>query len=241
MYQFLWKGHDKVKRDTIIGKVEEGGLGMIEVSSFFKSLKAGWVLRILNSIETINWSYFENMLFKEIGFDKTLHGTNSITLHESYICKDWPPFYKQVLEGYCGGNRVSMPTSNNDLMNTIIWGNNFIVNKKRECLYFTEWIKSGIIYFKDIKFVNKRVDETFIYATVKNKCNIISQLYQLKMSLTKFHDIIHDQSPECANKTNKCEKLIIRTKYYYLTYLKKIFQVPKSQTFWMENLTWILT
>ena len=47
-YSFLWnrKG-DKIKRDIIINDYSNGGLKMIDIQSFTKSLKATWIKKIL--------------------------------------------------------------------------------------------------------------------------------------------------------------------------------------------------
>jgi hypothetical protein len=40
-FKFIWKGKpDKVKRNTLIGDFEKGGLKMIDIESYFISLKA---------------------------------------------------------------------------------------------------------------------------------------------------------------------------------------------------------
>ena len=36
-YRFLWGGSEKVKRKTVIGSIEEGGLGMIDTENYFAS------------------------------------------------------------------------------------------------------------------------------------------------------------------------------------------------------------
>jgi nucleoside diphosphate kinase len=42
----IWNGKpDKVKRNTLIGDFEKGGLKMIDIESYLISLKASWVSR----------------------------------------------------------------------------------------------------------------------------------------------------------------------------------------------------
>ena len=54
-YRFIWNGKpDKIKRLTLIGDYEKGGLNMVDINSYFKSLKVSWVKRLLSS-ETSNW------------------------------------------------------------------------------------------------------------------------------------------------------------------------------------------
>ena len=55
-HRFIWKGiPDKIKRLTLIGDYEKGGgLNMVDINSYFKSLKVSRVKRLLSS-KTSNW------------------------------------------------------------------------------------------------------------------------------------------------------------------------------------------
>ena len=50
IFEFLWDGKpDKIKRSIGRNKIENGGLGMIDIRLFEKSLKLTWIRRFLNS------------------------------------------------------------------------------------------------------------------------------------------------------------------------------------------------
>jgi hypothetical protein len=54
-FKFIWNGKpDNVKRNTLIGDFEKGGLKMIDTESYFISLKASWVSRLADS-KFSNW------------------------------------------------------------------------------------------------------------------------------------------------------------------------------------------
>ena len=54
-FKFIWNGKpDKVKRNTLIGDFEKGGLKMIDIESYFIALKASWVSRLTDS-KFSNW------------------------------------------------------------------------------------------------------------------------------------------------------------------------------------------
>jgi hypothetical protein len=43
-FKFIWNNKpDKVERITVVGKLENGGLKMINIQSYFMSLTASWV------------------------------------------------------------------------------------------------------------------------------------------------------------------------------------------------------
>ena len=65
LYNFLWDGKpDKIKRNTAKLNLEKGGLGMIDIELFDKSLKLTWIRRILK--ETKKWRSLLLTLYPEI-------------------------------------------------------------------------------------------------------------------------------------------------------------------------------
>ena len=49
MFNFIWNKTDRIKRNTIIGHIKDGGLGITDVESKIKALKAAWVIRLKES------------------------------------------------------------------------------------------------------------------------------------------------------------------------------------------------
>jgi len=39
LYQFIWRGPDKVARNTMIGEIKDGGLNMLDIFALYHSLK----------------------------------------------------------------------------------------------------------------------------------------------------------------------------------------------------------
>ena len=54
VYNFLWKKRDRIKRHTLIGNIEQGGIGIIDVESKFKAAKASWIYRIIDKSSLIH-------------------------------------------------------------------------------------------------------------------------------------------------------------------------------------------
>ena len=62
-YQFIWNfKRDKIKRKTLIGSIENGGLNMIELTSFINYLKIKWIKRTLDNPNG-NWQLFTLKIF----------------------------------------------------------------------------------------------------------------------------------------------------------------------------------
>ena len=66
-FKFIWNNKpDKVKRNTVVGKHGKGGLKMIDIQSYFVSLKASWVSRLVSN-QLVNWKDITCKYFDELG------------------------------------------------------------------------------------------------------------------------------------------------------------------------------
>ena len=58
-YLFLWNGKgDKIKRSTMINDYSKGGLKMIDIQAFNKSLKTTWIKKYLDNENQGKWKLF---------------------------------------------------------------------------------------------------------------------------------------------------------------------------------------
>ena len=57
-YHFLWNGEgDKIKRKVMINEPEYGGLKMLDLYSFNKSVKTTWVKKYLDTTKNGKWIF----------------------------------------------------------------------------------------------------------------------------------------------------------------------------------------
>ena len=68
----------------------------------------------------------------------------------------------------------------------------FMVHRKKMIhpMYLSNWIKSGIIYIKDIIFEGSNLDEHFLLTKIKYKVNIFVKILELKQALLPYADLI---------------------------------------------------
>ncbi len=71
LYNFIWPSRDRIKRNTIIGEIEDGGLKMVDFQSQLEAIKATWVLRILENQDN-RWSLIPKYYFNTFGNDNQL-------------------------------------------------------------------------------------------------------------------------------------------------------------------------
>ena len=220
--KFLWNnGTERMKRKTLLGKIRAGGLNMTDTHSFFNSLKAKWVARITTSSD--KWGIIGNYLLENFGGDiliLKIHDTNTKYIH------NMPLFYRQMIECYINTTSLTYerPTSHYSLLQQPIWRNNCFVTKirrKKSTLFLSNWIKSGIIYIKDLNFLNRKLDEKYIYNTVKLKNNILIEISQVKLALNPYKDIM--LSIPINNEADE-RFLKWQSKDFYKCQINKIFE-----------------
>lgn len=54
IFNFIWNKRNLFRRDTIIGKQENGGIGLVHIELKLKALKASWVKRLTDESNVIN-------------------------------------------------------------------------------------------------------------------------------------------------------------------------------------------
>ena len=66
IYNFLWKGKDKVTRKSAINDHERGGIKMVDIKSMIKSLRLTWLKRLFGD-NSGGWKNYLEYLLKETG------------------------------------------------------------------------------------------------------------------------------------------------------------------------------
>ena len=207
-YNFLWGGkRDKIKRTTINANMKDGGLNMIDIDAYLLSLKASWIPKILNikgnwkkvfehyvnSLGIQNFSYIFKMNFTDI---KSVKAITKL-----------PKFYIDVLIAYnkCKTvHRLSL-IDEYQLLTQPIWGNKlFQING--ECLYFSSWIKSNILYIKDLINDDGTIKTDYeLCDSVVDKREIIRELFLLKkcvINKIKGKNVTNAQYTKIRNETS---------------------------------------
>ena len=122
MFEFLWdKKPDKIKRQIISQKYENGGLKMIDIYKFINSLKTSWIKRILDDNNKGMWKLFYNENILKFG-GKLLFECN---LTEKDIKINFPHrgFLKDILIAW---SKVKGNAEQTNIGKEIIWNNSKI-------------------------------------------------------------------------------------------------------------------
>ena len=228
IYDFIWYSKERIKRNTLIGEIKDGGVNMVNIEHHFLALKASWVNKIITSNET--WSFQGNKLIKDFGPNHLLLYTNNT--NNEYINKI-PEFYQQVIKSHVKINNMTSndPKTINDILNSPIWQNVFITTKQGKVnkpLYFKNWIASGIIFIKDLKIKDSKVDENYCFKSVKKKHNIFAEIMSVKRALSKYLDRIKTlpHPNEYTNETVTLPKITTNTTQSNTKLMNKTIFIP---------------
>ena len=185
-FEYLWGKRDKVKRSTVIKKLQEGGLNMVDLDSYFMSLKASWVprIRVLNGKWTDCFNYYVHKLHLDSNY---IFKMTTVSVNDFPILKVLPKFYCDMIIAF-NKSKTKKPfhlLTKHEIMQQPLWGNDYF----RICntpLYFKQWIKAGMLYVKDLISNDGLVkgDHT-LYRDIDVKQDIVKQLYIIKKVIIK--------------------------------------------------------
>lgn len=200
IYKFLWNHSERLKRKILIGDIQNGGLNMVDTQCFFRAIKAKWIGRIMNNKG--KWNIIGKTLINSFAGDQLLL---KINVPDTDYIKKLPPFYRQVIESYITAKALptEKPKTTNELLSQPIWCNKYFVEKirhKTNPIYISNWIKSGILYVKDLNFKDGKLDELFMQQQVKNKANILVEIVRINHVLKPYSKLIRE-IPCCSRPT----------------------------------------
>ena len=172
IFGFIWQKRDHIKRNTIIGKLNEGGIGLVDIETKFKALKAAWVPRIM--FKTCHINNFLSTYFEKGGFDCNFVLKTNVTHFPEIrrLLKHIPMFYIEMLSAF---NECKLSTANlnsDQFLSQPIW-NNKMFKFKGKSLYFKNWIKSGFLYVKDLFIDGEFKDISVFRDSLTHKHNYI--------------------------------------------------------------------
>lgn len=191
---FLWGSKpSKISYNTLIGAIEEGGLGLQDPELKKKSFRVKTVKTFLNEENKAEWKIHMRMFLNKCRHMKIGPDILWMKLKPKMIT-GIPEFYKEVLEAWTEflPNVCIKPIRRLEFLIQPLFLNENIVYRGKE-LFFKHWINAG---FKTIRDVLYEVREGFlpvqaIYDEVKNIENHVN-----RNALKKQYDQIKEAIPK---------------------------------------------
>ena len=187
IYTFIWNSRDRIRRNVLISPIEYGGIGIVDVETKLKALKASWVSRIINTDSNIHKIVNSFLHVFDVDIDYILQ-TSETKLKDFDLVKNLPSFYQEVFTFFnaCKRNLEYSQIHSDAFMQQTIWNNKYVCYKGKT-LFFRNWIKSGFKYICNLYDENgafKSID--CIMPFVQKKNNILCEYMILKTVFAKL-------------------------------------------------------
>ena len=171
---------DKIKRKVMINDYSEGGLKMIDIVSFNRSLKATWIKRYLDKENYGRWKSFFDLELEKYGGEVTIPGNLDIKDSRNVI-KVSDPFFKEILKIWSKVNYEEMIISDYHFRTSPLWYNSLVRVENRP-VFFKEWFLKGITKVEHLmgdsgKFLSLTAFQTTQSEIIPVHKNVGRQLY----------------------------------------------------------------
>ena len=151
VFKFIWRGRKpKVKKQTLINEIDEGGIKLIDLRSKIKALQTSWVVRYASKGDCL-WRHIMGHYLKPMGDDLHFYCNCDIGLIKSLA--ELPDYYKQVLVTWSEITHSPQPTNVHDAKAQLIWKNRFI-KINRESVPYKALFEAGVFRLNDLHYEN---------------------------------------------------------------------------------------
>lgn len=173
-FKFIWNdGPEKIKRQTLYQPKNKGGLAMIDINTFSKSLKITWIRRL--NISNTKWKEIAVGLFN--GLTCIEHFGSDFTLHLISFCHN--QFWRDVFLAYKAFFEKNENYFNNNFDETLfMYNKNFKIDKK--VIYSEQLEKHDIYQIKQLKVNNN-------YMSIEQ---FKSKYENIRINYLQYHAII---------------------------------------------------
>ena len=243
IFNFLWKKRDRIKRKTLIGKLEKGGINIVDIESKFLAAKASWVKRITNK-SSITYDIFNDMSLKmNISVYDVIKATNA------EICKilKMPFFYQEVLSAFniCKKQKQPQSLKKDEILSEFIWCNS-LFKFKANTLCFENWLKVGVLYVRDLFDQNGNMyDLSYFMNILTKKHNILCEYAMLKQAMKKYvklYDFSNAHYVQISRKevflfknNEQISVNFLKSGFYYSILVDTKFQNPLYESKWKST------
>lgn len=167
-YDFLWNNKgDKIKRSVLINSYDKGGLKMIDIFSYNKSLKLAWVKKYLDAENMGKWKLFFGEELEKYG-GKLLFRGNLNKKDTMEITDVNNTLIREILSIWAEVNFEGSVKSQNQFLEQPLWHNSLIKVGNKPIFYKKLFLK-GI---SKVKHIMRDYNKFFSLAEVSNIYNI---------------------------------------------------------------------
>jgi len=235
LFKFVWNNKPaKIKSETLIGDIDNGGIRMPYFPSVVQSLKVIWIQRLLDTSNS-KWKKLAWKLMNISEFDLLCKNDVKFLTPKSL-------FYKQVLDSWYKLHSQK-PACATDIGNEILWNNRYITVEGQPVLY-KHWIDKGIININHLLTCNGKLlspddlkskyNLTTTFMEYSSLVSAIPKQWLQKPSnktvyeLSDMHNLFHDN----VSKLN--------SKNVYWKLIQELVKEPTALSQWISQFPFML-
>ena len=177
IFKFIWNDKPpKIKKATLIGEKQDGGLKAPDFTAFDKALKLIWIKRFLDESDA-DRKLIPMETFDRYGGKLLLQSRHSIKL---LSLDNLPSFYTKMLQFWQeirNNERTEIDATN--IVKEVIWNNRRIqINQKT--VFFEKWYTKGILKIGDV------IDENNNFLSFES----LKRKYAIDINFVNYYGII---------------------------------------------------
>jgi hypothetical protein len=222
-FDFLWDGgNNKIAKNIIIKKIENGGLKMIDIESKIKSLKLSWLKRAITHPHAA-WKLLVDEMLKEISLDNLIKCRYS---EEKF--NKLPNFYKNIIKYWNEINEFH-PTTRQSIIYEPLWHNKYITVENKT-ISWVRWQEQGIQTIHHLL----NTDKQFLTCEELNSkyslnCNFMEHLRIRQAIPLLWRSILSSTTNETLGDPDTKHRLYITVNSKDLD----IIQTPSNVIYWL--------
>jgi len=249
LFEFIWNGGpDRIKRNTLIGPLDLGGVGMVDVFSLKQSINLSWIKRLL--IEPGTWSYLITRNFTISLEENNLEYFLSSNVHKNdldlWISLSKDNKWFEILSDWCDYNyrEVNQVNTLGVILKQCIWYNSIIKVGNRP-VFYKNWYLKGIKFIGDLIIDSKWKSHEEICKEFDIKINFLEYMGIL-MAIPKTwrHEIkmavLNDQETmDFLYNVEKIRAMIKVNKEIYGELTQAKCSIPSNRwDSWLQEFNW---
>lgn len=249
---FLWEGKPaRIAYNTLLGAVERGGLGLMDVEQRKNALRVKIVKKYLQEENKSEWKKTMKYLLNKCG-DFNMGDGILWMKTKIWMTVGLPEFYREMFSawGKFLANIEYDPHGRENILNQPLFLNNNILKQEKE-IFFKKWIEMGITRLRDILYEFKEgflptqyIADTMDMAKEEYTTKEITSNYEtIKNAIPKEWIKRIDSMEEEQTEKNICVKLGGRlwefkectVKVFYCGFRDSVFKEPIVNKYWMQK------
>ena len=244
LYHFVWSAKmDKVKRVTLVNKIEKGGLKMIDLECMFQAQRVMWVKRFFKQSDGAGWMFFFHYVCTKLNLCPM--DVFKCDFHPEYLRQTWPLFYHQMLfSWFYYKDTVGLVTAWDIRRKLFIYNRSILIQNRYVADVYVQWFHAGIrqihnLYdYKGYPYPLEYLENQFsIKIDVMRYNSLISAIPSdwkrlLKNAPIHSNAISYDELPHTTINDKSYPVTLISNQSVYWSLIKNITQPPISVQAW---------